>query len=85
MIKHDGKKCKITKTFIKGLVVIEQEVFTDKRGFFMETYNKKSFLDNNISIEFVQDNHSSSSKGVLRGLHFQKKTSTNKVGQGNCW
>ena len=58
-------------TKIEGLTVIEPRVFPDDRGFFMETYKKSDFENAGISGEFVQDNHSSSSKGVLRGLHFQ--------------
>lgn len=61
-----------TKTKIEGLVIIEPSVFADDRGFFMETYSKKVFAENGIDVEFVQDNHSRSTKGVLRGLHFQK-------------
>ncbi len=61
-----------TKTKIDGLVIIQPSVFGDDRGFFMETYSKKVFVENGIDVEFVQDNHSRSSKGVLRGLHFQK-------------
>jgi dTDP-4-dehydrorhamnose 3,5-epimerase len=60
------------KTKIEGLMIIEPSVFADDRGFFMETYNKKVFTENGIDVEFVQDNHSQSTKGVLRGLHFQK-------------
>jgi dTDP-4-dehydrorhamnose 3,5-epimerase len=60
------------KTKIDGLIIIEPSVFADDRGFFMETYSKKVFAENGIDIEFVQDNHSRSTKGVLRGLHFQK-------------
>jgi len=60
------------KTKIDGLIIIEPSVFTDDRGFFMETYSKKVFAKNGIDVEFVQDNHSRSTKGVLRGLHFQK-------------
>ena len=60
------------KSSIDGLIIIEPKVFTDDRGFFMETYSKKEFADNGINVEFVQDNHSQSTKGVLRGLHFQK-------------
>ena len=60
------------KTKIEGLVIIEPSVFTDDRGFFMESYSKKVFTKNGIDVEFVQDNHSRSTKGVLRGLHFQK-------------
>lgn len=60
------------KTKIEGLIIIEPSVFPDDRGFFMESYNQKVFIDNGIDITFVQDNHSRSTKGVLRGLHFQK-------------
>ena len=61
-----------TKTKIEGLVIIEPSVYPDERGFFMESYSKKVFVENGIDVEFVQDNHSRSTKGVLRGLHFQK-------------
>ena len=58
---------------IEGLVLIKPTVFEDERGFFMETYSKKRYREEGgIDVEFVQDNHSRSSKGVLRGLHFQK-------------
>jgi dTDP-4-dehydrorhamnose 3,5-epimerase len=63
---------KIIETKIEDLKIIEVDVYEDKRGFFMESYNKKKFFDNGIDIEFVQDNHSRSSKNILRGLHFQK-------------
>ena len=59
-------------TKIAGLTIIEPNVFSDDRGFFMETYSQKVFAENGIDVEFVQDNHSRSAKGVLRGLHFQK-------------
>ena len=62
----------IKSTKIDGIVTIEPQVFSDDRGFFMETYSKKVFIENGINIEFVQDNHSRSTKGVFRGLHFQK-------------
>ncbi len=60
------------KTKIEGLIIIEPTVFGDDRGFFMETYNQQVFAQNGIDVTFVQDNHSQSTKGVLRGLHFQK-------------
>lgn len=66
-------KFKKMETGIEGLYVIEPTVFEDNRGFFMETYSKKDFEEIGITYEFVQDNHSKSSKGVLRGLHFQKE------------
>lgn len=67
------------ETNIDGLLVIETHTFEDQRGFFMETYNKKEFEKLGILNDFVQDNHSKSSRGVLRGLHFQKKYSQAKL------
>ena len=64
---------KLTLTPIKDLVVIEPKVFEDQRGYFFEAYNKNTFHDLGLDYDFVQDNQSYSSKGVLRGLHFQKK------------
>ncbi len=61
------------KTEIEGVFIIEPMVFGDERGYFMETYNKADFYKAGITNEFVQDNHSKSKKGVLRGLHFQKQ------------
>ena len=60
------------KTKIPGVVIIQPQVFGDSRGYFMETYKKGDFAAAGIDKEFVQDNESSSTKGVLRGLHFQK-------------
>jgi len=56
---------------LNGVVVIVPEVFQDERGFFTEVYRKDQFDDLGINLDFVQDNHSRSSKNVLRGLHFQ--------------
>ena len=64
-------KFKRVETGIKDLIVIEPTVFGDNRGFFMESYSKKDFAEIGLDTEFVQDNHSKSKKGVLRGLHFQ--------------
>lgn len=64
-------KFKRVETGIKDLIVIEPTVFGDNRGFFMESYSKKDFSQIGLDVEFVQDNHSKSKKGVLRGLHFQ--------------
>ena len=58
-------------TKIEGLTIIKPRVFNDERGYFYESYNKTSFAENGLDIEFVQDNQSLSQKGVLRGLHFQ--------------
>ena len=63
---------KVLPLKIAGLVVIEPDVFGDERGFFLESYNKEKFAKNGVDVEFVQDNHSRSQRGVLRGLHFQK-------------
>ena len=62
---------KFSKTTIHGVVIIEPSVFSDNRGYFLESFNKKNFEDNISKINFVQDNESKSSRGVLRGLHFQ--------------
>ena len=59
------------KTDIPDVILIKPKVFSDERGFFMETYQKKLFIDAGIPQEFVQDNHSSSSILTLRGLHYQ--------------
>ena len=66
-------KFKRVETGIKDLIVIEPTVFGDNRGFFMESYSKKDFSEIGMDVEFIQDNHSKSKKGVLRGLHFQTK------------
>ena len=62
---------KVTTCEIEGLKIIEPTVHGDERGYFMETYNYNDFKEAGIDVEFVQDNQSSSCKGVLRGLHFQ--------------
>jgi dTDP-4-dehydrorhamnose 3,5-epimerase len=59
------------KTDIDGVIVIEPKVFHDPRGFFFESYRKELFAQNGIQDDFVQDNISSSARGVLRGLHYQ--------------
>ena len=59
------------KTDITGLLVFEPKVFEDSRGYFFESYNEKTFQQEGINIRFVQDNQSSSSYGVIRGLHYQ--------------
>jgi dTDP-4-dehydrorhamnose 3,5-epimerase len=65
-------KFTFSETNIKGVYIIEPSLYGDQRGYFMETYNKEDFAKAGISHAFVQDNQSSSHKGVLRGLHFQK-------------
>lgn len=61
-----------TETEIKGVYIIDVKTYGDNRGYFMETYKKSDFDDAGLRYDFVQDNQSSSRKGVLRGLHFQK-------------
>jgi len=64
-------KIKVTTCNIEGLKIIEPAVYGDERGYFMETYNYNDFKGAGLDIKFVQDNQSGSTKGVLRGLHFQ--------------
>ncbi len=72
-------KITVTKCDIEGLVVIEPTVFKDDRGYFMETYNYNDFKEAGLDMKFVQDNQSMSTKGVLRGLHFQKQYPQGKL------
>lgn len=59
------------KLAIKDVVLVTPKVFGDERGFFLESYQKSTFFKNGIAVDFTQDNHSKSKKGVLRGLHYQ--------------
>lgn len=61
----------ITETSLPGVLLIEPKVFGDARGFFLESWNRRTFAERGLDIDFVQDNHSRSSRGVLRGLHYQ--------------
>ena len=70
---------KVTKAPIEGLYVIEPSVHGDARGYFMETYNQKDMHEAGLDMVFVQDNQSMSTKGVLRGLHFQKQFPQGKL------
>ena len=63
---------KFIKTEISGICIIEPSVFEDNRGYFLESFNLEKFEENVYPVKFVQDNESKSTKGVLRGLHFQK-------------
>lgn len=72
-------KLTVTETPIEGLLIIEPAVHGDKRGFFMESYSKRDFAEIGIDVEFVQDNHSKSARGVLRGLHFQRQHTQGKL------
>jgi len=70
---------KIINTDIPDVKLIEPKVFPDDRGFFMETYQKRAFAEAGLPTEFVQDNHSGSRQGILRGLHYQLKQSQGKL------
>ncbi|RVT46854.1 dTDP-4-dehydrorhamnose 3,5-epimerase [Rheinheimera sediminis] len=71
---------KVIETGLQGCVVIEPKVFGDERGFFLETFSASRYAElAGIDLPFVQDNHSRSAKGVLRGLHFQKKRPQGKL------
>lgn len=69
----------VTETPIKGLYVIEPTVHGDSRGYFVETYNQQNMHEAGLDMVFVQDNQSVSTKGVLRGLHFQKQYPQGKL------
>lgn len=70
----------IVKSHLEGCLIIEPTVYGDERGFFLETFNEDRYAQiAGISVKFVQDNHSHSTKGVLRGLHFQKTKPQGKL------
>jgi len=70
---------KITKTHLPGVIVIEPKLFGDKRGFFLETYREDMLQEAGITTHFVQDNHSRSPQGVVRGLHYQMTQTQGKL------
>ena len=70
---------KITPTALAEVLLIEPRVFGDERGFFFESWNQRSFAEAGIGARFVQDNHSRSAKGVLRGLHYQVQQPQGKL------
>ena len=70
---------KVTKCPIEGLYIIEPTVHGDQRGYFMETYNQRDMAQAGLNMVFVQDNQSMSTKGVLRGMHFQKEYPQGKL------
>ena len=72
-------KFKFTKTSIDGVYIIEPTVFGDERGYFMETYHQVEFKEAGLDLNFVQDNQSKSTKGVIRGLHFQYNNPQGKL------
>ncbi len=80
---------KFSKVSMDGLVLVEPRVFPDERGIFLETYKKSEFVANGIPVDFIQDNHSLSILGVLRGLHFQRPPHAQaklvRVVEGKVW
>ena len=79
---------KVERTEIADVLALEPKVFGDARGFFMETWNQRTFENLGIKAQFVQDNHSRSSKNVLRGLHYQVRQPQGKlvrVTAGEIW
>ena len=70
---------KVTLTDLPGVLIIEPKAFGDHRGFFLETFQVERYREAGITLPFVQDNHSRSQRGVLRGLHFQKTRPQGKL------
>lgn len=68
-----------TKTAIPEVVLLEPTIYGDHRGFFMETWQEQSFHENVANVSFVQDNHSKSTQGILRGLHYQTQNPQGKL------
>src|SRR5438045_6946730 len=69
----------VLETPLSGALILEPKTFDDPRGFFLESYNEKVFADLGICDRFVQDNHSYSTRGVLRGLHYQVQKPQGKL------
>ena len=69
----------VVKTPIEGVLLIKPKIFGDNRGYFVETWQKKRYEEAGLDLPFVQDNHSKSTKGILRGLHFQKNHPQGKL------
>ncbi|MFA6857791.1 MAG: dTDP-4-dehydrorhamnose 3,5-epimerase [Treponema sp.] len=76
--------CTVDGTVIEGLFEVQPKVFGDNRGYFFEVYSEKEFKAAGLTMTFVQDNQSSSSKGVLRGLHFQTQHPQGKLVRAVC-
>ncbi|HVM24036.1 MAG TPA: dTDP-4-dehydrorhamnose 3,5-epimerase family protein, partial [Candidatus Limnocylindrales bacterium] len=75
-------------TRLDGLVLLAPTVHSDERGFFVETYSRDAYRELDVEVEFVQDNHSRSSRGILRGLHYQRRPGQAKLvraARGRIW
>lgn len=78
----------VIQTPLPGVLIIEPKIFADERGFFLETYHASRFREAGLKDEFVQDNHSRSRRGVLRGLHYQEPDGQGKLvrcSRGTVW
>jgi dTDP-4-dehydrorhamnose 3,5-epimerase len=69
----------VIETDLPGVLLLEPRVFGDARGFFLESWNRKTFADLGLDLDFVQDNHSRSARGVLRGIHYQLQQPQGKL------
>lgn len=74
-----GEQVQVLRTTLQDVVIVEPKVFGDERGFFLEVYNQATFGKLGLPTDFVQDNHSGSQKGVLRGLHYQLQQPQGKL------
>jgi len=70
---------RLIETPLKDALIVEPKVFGDQRGFFMESWNRRTFSELGLDVDFVQDNHSRSARGVLRGLHYQLRQPQGKL------
>ena len=70
---------KVERTAIDGVIIIKPDMHGDARGFFVETWQRDRYADAGIAMPFVQDNHSRSSRGILRGMHFQREHPQGKL------
>ncbi len=69
----------VTESRLKGVYLIKPKVFEDSRGFFLETYNQNRYAQHGIDVNFVQDNYARSTRGILRGMHYQIKQGQDKL------
>jgi dTDP-4-dehydrorhamnose 3,5-epimerase len=70
---------KFETTHLEGVYLLQPQVFGDQRGFFLETWNETTFRDAGLDLDFVQDNHSRSARGILRGMHYQTEHTQGKL------
>jgi dTDP-4-dehydrorhamnose 3,5-epimerase len=73
----------VIETTLPDVKIIEPKVFGDERGFFLETFRNEWFKENIADVTFIQDNHSKSTQGILRGMHYQLKKNTREVSARN--